>query len=352
MTRRSAKTTTMADVAARAGVSVATVSRVLSGHLTVAPAYRAQVETAVKELDYRPNRLARNLRKRNAEMIGVVVSDIENPHFAEMIHAAESEAYRHSYRLLLCNTDENRDRQSSYLQMLADEWPVGVLLAPCDPGGREISELLDRGIAVVAFDRPVLDERADSVLADNVGASRMAVEHLVERGYRHIAFVGTSPSVETGAARLAGYRAAAADAGIEAHSVNGGFRHSSGSVATSQLLSQWPDTDALITGNNMMAVGAMHALRQLGREVPRDVGFVSFDDPFFADLLAPPLTTLAQPVRAMVAAAVRLLLDRIEGRRGSVQHLVFNLELRVRESSSLRAVGPHLASADPWVRQR
>lgn len=337
---RGEKTVTMADVAERAGVSVATVSRVMSGHLSVTPAYRARVDAAIQELgSYRPNRLARNLRKQQTEMIGVVVSDIENPHFAEMIHAAESEAYRYGYRVLLCNTDESREKQASYLQILADERPLGVLLAPCDPAGAEIGQLLDLGIAVVAFDRPVLDRRVSSVLADNVAAARLAVDHLVESGHRRIAFVGTSPAVDTGATRLAGYRAAMSDAGLEARWTNGGFRIDTGELATNGLLDRWPDTDAIVAGNNMMAVGAIRALRQRGIAIPDDIGFVSFDDPSWAELVDPPLTTLAQPVRAMVAAAVRLLIDGIERRRRQPQRLVFGLELMIRKSSRPLAVG-------------
>jgi LacI family transcriptional regulator len=340
---RGEKTVTMVGVAKHAGVSVATVSRVIAGHPSVAPGHRARVEAAVLELGYRPNRLARNLRKRQSDMIGVVVSDIENPHFAEMIHVAESEAYRFGYRVLLCNTDESREKQASYLQMLADERPRGVLLAPCDPAGAEIGQLLDLGITVVAFDRPVLDSRVDSVLADNAAASRLAVDHLIQTGHQRISFVGTSPAVETGAARLAGYRAAMGDAGLEGRWENGGFRIETGQVATGRLLDRWPDSDAIVAGNNMMAVGAIRALRERGITIPDGIGLVSFDDPFWAELVDPPLTTLAQPLRAMVAAAVRLLIDGIEGRRRQPQRLVFGLELAIRASSGPLAVGRHAA---------
>src|ERR1035437_2624313 len=196
---------TMADVAARAGVSTATVSRVLSGRSSVAPEIRAKVSAAVEELSYRPNRLARNLRRQNAEMVGVVISDIENPHVSEMVHVAEEEAYRRGYRVLLCNTDEKSEKQQEYLQMLADERPLGVIIAPCDSSGPEIGQLIDLGIPVVAFDRPVKDERADAVLADSFEAARTAVEHLVGTGVTRIGYVALSTQLEPGARRLAGY---------------------------------------------------------------------------------------------------------------------------------------------------
>jgi DNA-binding LacI/PurR family transcriptional regulator len=327
----------MAEVADRAGVSTATVSRVLSGRSSVAPELRARVSAAVEELSYRPNRLARNLRRRNADMVGVVISDIENPHFAEMIHVAEEEAYRRGYRMLLCNTDESSEKQRSYLQMLADERPVGVILAPCDANGPEIGHLIDLGIPVVAFDRPVKDERADAVLADNYGAARMAVEHLVGSGFTRIGYVGISTQIETGARRLAGYKAAMTALGLEPRWVDGGLRLPTGFHATEQLLREWPEMEAMVVGNNMLAVGALQALRADKRRVPEEMAVVAFDDPFWAELVCPSLTTLAQPVRAMTSTAVRLLIDNIEGRHREPERIVFRFTLKIRESSSRSA---------------
>jgi LacI family transcriptional regulator len=343
---------TMVDVAAAAGVSVATVSRVVSGATSVAPEYHARVAAAVQELGYRPNKLARSLRRQKAEVIGVVVSDIENPHFAEVVHAAETEVFRNGYRMLLCNTDESVEKQQAYLQMLADEHPLGVILVPCDPAGVEIVQLLDLGVPVVAFDRSVRDDRADAIVPDNVEASKVAVHHLVEGGYRRIGFLGIAGRLETGAARLAGYKSAMAAAGLDACWEDGGLRVDTGVSATERLLERWPEVDGLIAANSMMAMGALHVLRARGLRVPDDVGIVAFDDPGWAELVDPPLTTLAQPIRAMVASAVRVLLDRIDARPGPPQHLTFGLELRVRESSRRRL--PSSLGADqkeptsPW----
>ncbi len=329
-------TVTMAQVAERAGVSIATVSRVLSGQASVAPEYKTRVKAAVEELAYRPSRLGRNLRRRATDMVGVVISDIENPHFSEMIHVAEEEAYRRGYRVLLCNTDESGDKQRDYLQMLAGERPVGVIIAPCDPSGPEISQLIDLGIPVVAFDRSVRDERADSVLADNELAGRLAVEHLIANGYTNIGYVALSPSIETGAQRFAGYMNAMNAAGLEPRWVDGGFRLATGYRATEHLLRESADLDALVTGNNMLTLGAVRALRVERRRVPQDVAVVGFDDPMWTELFQPPLTALAQPVRAMTSAAVRLLIDNIEGRRREPQKIVFRFDLKIRESSGAR----------------
>ena len=323
----------MRDVAARAGVSPATVSRVLNNAPTVRDEYREKVLAAIAELGYRPNRLARNLRRRNTEMVGVVVSDIENPHFTQMVRAVEDAAYRRGYRVLLCNTDESAAKQAAYLEMLAAERVLGVILSPSDPAAPEIRELLDHSIHVVAFDRAVDDERADAVLADGGAAARTAIRHLLEAGHERIAFIGGPRGVSTGAERLAGYEQAMRAAGLEPRWADGGFRIEGGQQAAEAMLDADPVPSALLVANNLMTIGARKALAARGRRVPADVALVGIDDPFWAELIEPPLTALAQPVREMADRAVTLLLERISGRRTEPRRDVFDFELRVRGSS-------------------
>jgi LacI family transcriptional regulator len=327
----------MRQVAERAGVSPATVSRVLNGRETVRADYRSRVLAAVAELDYRPNRLARNLRRQRADMIGVVVSDIENPHFSESVRAVEDAAYRRGYRVLLCNTDETPAKQSAYLAILAQERVLGVILSPSDPEGAEIAELLDLGIPVVAFDRAVRDARADAVVVDNVGATRLATDHLLGAGHRNVGFIGGPTGVETGAERLEGYTAAMTAAGLEPVVSSGRFRIEDGRTATHELLAGGPPPTALVVGNNLMAIGALRALREARLAVPAQVALVAVDDPFWAALVEPALTTVAQPVRAMAERAMSLLLERIEGRRRKSRRVVFEVELRRRRSCGTAA---------------
>jgi len=329
----------MRDVALRAEVSAATVSRVLNGSDTVGAAARERVLAAVADLGYRPNRLARNLRRQNAEMVGVVVSDIENPHFTEMVRAAEDAAFSRGYRMLLCNTDEQADKQRAYLDMLAGERVSGVILSPTEPGGEEIRMLLDLGIPVVAFDRHVRDPRADSVVSDGKGATRSATEHLIAGGHRNIAFLGGRPGVETAEERRAGYEAAMREAGLEPHEADGDFRIEGAMRAMEALLRDDGEVTALVIANNLMAIGAMRALVAAGRRVPDDIALIALDDPFWAALVQPPLSVLGQPVRRMTDAAMRLLLERIGGSSEPPQHLSFPFELRVRGSCGLQ----HLA---------
>jgi LacI family transcriptional regulator len=316
------------DVAERAGVSPATVSRVLNGVESVRFEYRERVLRAVEELGYRPNRLASNLRRQKAEMIGVVVSDIENPHFAEMVRAVEDAAYCRGYRVLLCNTDEDSEKQSAYLEELAAERVCGVLISPSDPSGEEISRLMDLGIPVIALERAVEDPRADAVVADDVGGVRMATEFLIRAGHYRIGFMsGPQTSVE----RRLGYEAAMREFGLEPRQASGGYGIL-GSRATTGALLEEGDVTALIVADNLMATGALEALRARGVRVPEEIALLAVDDPFWARLVEPPLTTLAQPVREMAGCAVRLLLERIAGDRERPRRVVFEFGLRVRGS--------------------
>jgi LacI family transcriptional regulator len=320
------------EVAERAGVSPATVSRVLNDSATVAESYRRRVTDAVAELDYRPNRLARNLRRQSVEMIGVVISDIENPHFSEMVRTVEDQAYEQGYRVLLCNTDESPDKQRAYLEILALERVLGAIVSPSDPSGREIAELLDLDIPVVAFDRVVDDPRADAVIVNNVDGTRRATQHLIDAGHERIGFVGGGVGVGTGSARQEGYESAMREARLAPFIVNGGFRIQGGHSAALELLGADPPPTALVGANNRMTAGALRALRDARLRVPDDVALVAIDDPFWTELVDPPLTTLAQPVGRMADAAMSLLLQRIEGRRERPMKLAFDLDLRVRAS--------------------
>lgn len=318
------------DVARRAGVSPATVSRVLNGTATVGKTKRELVTAAIEELGYRPNRLASNFRRLQTEMIGVVVSDIENPHFTEMVRAVEDAAYARGYRVLLCNTDEDPVKQRDYLGVLAAERVSGVILSPTDRSADEISELLDHDIPVVAFDRSVADERADMVLVENRSGTRAGVEHLLECGRTRIGFIGGPAGVQTADERRSAYEQAIAAAALEPLADDGGFRAEAAEHAARRLLEA--GATALLVANNLMTIGALQAIKDLRLRIPADVALLSVDDPPWARLTDPPLTTLAQPVREMAEAAVDLLLSRIGDRAAPPRRSIFQLELRHRGS--------------------
>jgi LacI family transcriptional regulator len=320
------------DVAQHAGVSSATVSRVLNGDTRVTIASRERVLETVRMLGYRPNRVARNLRRQQTEMIGVLVSDIENPHFTQAVRAIEDAAFPRGFRVLLCNTDETPEKQRAYLEMLAAERVRGVILVAADASDPMISQLLALDVPIVAFDRGVDDPLADAVIADNHDAAVRAVRHLRDVGRRQIGFIGGRPEIQTGQERLAGYLAAMEELQQEPRWVEGDFRVEGAHAATGHLLRDYPEIDGLVVANNLMTIGAMKALRQSGRTVGDDIGLVAFDDPVWAEFVDPPITALAQPVRRMAEQAVELLFERILGTRTQPRTMVFSLELRVRAS--------------------
>jgi DNA-binding LacI/PurR family transcriptional regulator len=333
------------DVAERAGVSVATVSRVLNGSAVVAEARKQRVLAAIDELNYRPSRIASNLRRRQrARMIGVLVSDIENPHFAELVRAIEDGASQRGYRVLLCNTDEREEKQDDYLSVLLAERVAGVILSPTNPAAPGIGELLDHGTAVVAIDRSVSDERADAVLVDNAGGTAMATRHLIAAGHSRIGFVGGPANVETAVLRRVGYEQAMREAGLAPLAVDGSFRIDGGEESTGRLLDRDRCT-ALITANNLITIGAMRTLRARGLRVPDAIALVAVDDPFWSELVEPPLTTLAQPVRRLAETAVSSLLERLEDERAEPKRLVLDFTLRVRGSCGVNASGGGRAEA-------
>lgn len=340
---------TIKDVAARAGVSPSTVSRALSGDVRVSGEARERVEQAIAELRYQPNRMARNLRRRQSETIGVVVSDIENPHFTRALRAIEDAAFARGYRVILCNTDETAEKQRAYLDVLAAERVVGVILVPADALDPTVSRLIDLDVPVVAFDRSVEDERADAVLADNHAAAALATEHLVNLGRQQIAFMAGRKEIQTGLERLAGYEEVMHRHGRPSIMGDGAFRLGIAQRAMMQMLEERPAIDAIVVANNLMTIGVLNALRELGKQVPRDFALVSIDDPPWAELVAPALTTLGQPTQQMATRAFDLLVDRITGKRNAARYDIFQFQLTVRESCGARSAGEQGRDGFPGI---
>jgi LacI family transcriptional regulator len=323
------------DVAKLANVSPATVSRVLNGATTVNQENRERVLDAIRASSYRPNQLARNLRRQQSEMIGVVVSDIENPHFSESVRVIEDAAYSAGYRVLLANSDETSSKQRSYLEMLAAERVIGVVISPADSAGAGTEALFGVGIPVVCFDRKIDDPRADAVVCENVDGLRRATEHLIYLGHSRIAYLGGRLDVETGIERLEGYNAAMRAAGLTPFSLTGSFRVEGAEEAMQQLLLTDPRPTAIVVANNLMTIGVLRVLRAHNLQIPKDIAIVSVDDPVWAEFVDPPLTTLAQPVRAMADAAMAMLMERIAGRT-EPHTVVLPFSLRVRASCGMQ----------------
>lgn len=330
---------TISDVARAAQVSTATVSRVLNGNTEVDPAMAARVRIAAEALSYRPSRIARSLRTRRSSVWALIISDIRNPFFTDIMRGVEDVAFANGYSVMLCNSDENLVKELDYLQLAQAEHMAGVILAPASLSETDISTLHDHGVPVVTVDRRLSSAAVDSVLVDNASGAEMAVAHLAAAGYRRIGFISGPSATSTGAERLAGYRAGVKSMKLRTTGAlirQGDFHEAGGKTAMAELLALPKPIDAVFVANNLMTLGALEAIAEAGLSVPTDIAVVGFDDMSWAPLLRPSLTTVAQPTYDLGAETARMLLGRINGFTGPARELMLAPSLRVRASSAPR----------------
>src|SRR5687767_4675653 len=304
------------EVAQRARVSIATVSRVLNKSDKVVPETRAVVEKALLDLGYRPSRVARRLRMNtgHAHLVGLIIPDIQNPFYAEIARGVEDAAYASEYALILCNSDENQERERFYLDVMQAESVDGIVLPPFDDTDVGVVEMVKTGIPVVCVDRSHAKVKTDLVEVDNYQGALEAVRHLVEKGHKSIALIEGRTQVSTSRERRRGYRDALAAGGIVPRKElmrAGDFKQESGRILTNELLDLRKPPTALFVCNNLMTVGALAALHQRGVRVPAEVALVGFDDLPWAEALDPPPTVVRQPAYDVGRQAMELLLKRI-----------------------------------------
>ena len=323
------------EVAKRAGVSIATVSRVLSGKSLVSPELAGRVKLAAIELHYRPNRAARSLRARETRAIGVLVPDIENPFFTSIIAGIEEILQAADYTLLLANYSEDPERESRLLRTLAGESVDGIIFTPSGAQSREYQRLLDTGIPMVAVSRKPEGLRVDVVGVDNEGGAAEAVRHLLKLGHVRIAFVNGTLAVSTGREKEAGYYRAFREAGVPVDPrliLHTDWRHPSGSKAMNELLDLPSRPTAVFGGNNMITLGILEVIHGRGLQIPRDIAVVGFDDLVWATSLRPSLTAVAQPCGDVGRKAAELLLARTADPTGETRNVEFAATLIVRYS--------------------
>ncbi|WDZ80205.1 LacI family DNA-binding transcriptional regulator (plasmid) [Ensifer adhaerens] len=305
------------DIAEKAGVSVATVSRALSGSSLVTDETRKRIHELARELNYRPNVSARNLRTRRSMSVLLVVRDVGNPFYLEILKGVEATAREAGYAVLMGNTENDPDREVEYFNMLRDGHADGMILMtgklpPPQPG--ESADLSHLPV-VVALE--MIETAAfPHVQIDNVAAASAAVEHLISLGHRRIAHIaGPLPEVMA-MHRRDGYRAAMAVAGLSipsGYEVRGDYLLESGEACAADLFALPEPPTAIFVANDEMAYGAIHALRRLGHDVPGDVSVVGFDDLYLSKAFYPPLTTVSQPRTEIGRTAMSLLLNIISG---------------------------------------
>ena len=332
---------TIVEVAKRARVSIATVSNVIRNTKRVSPELQERVQAAIRELDYYPNEIARSLKVKQTRMLGLVLPDITNPFFPEIIRGAEDTAFERGYFLVTANTDEQIGRERRTLSALRSYRVDGILLASA-PGTdtSHIRSTIASGLPLVCLDRPVSGVKTDAVLLDNVRGGRECVRHLIQRGHRRIAIITGLLQAQNARERLKGYEDALREADIPLNPalvLEGDFREGSGYRLGKLLMQKRVKPTAIFACNGVMTLGVLKAFEETGVRCPEDMALATFDDLAVDRSFHPHLTAVVQPSYEIGARAATILMDRIEGKltgEPSVVRIVPTLV--IRESTSLQ----------------
>jgi DNA-binding LacI/PurR family transcriptional regulator len=317
------------EVARRAKVSSATVSRVLSNKPHVREELKERVLRVVQDLGYEPNRVARSLRVQRSKVIGLIISDVRNSFFQQLVRAVEDIAYQQGYAVFLCNSDENPEKESLYVNLLRAERVAGVIMSPTRETTNACKTLLVAGIPAVAVDRSVLGTTLDSVLTDNSEAAYKLVQHLIGQGHKRIGGIFSDLGITTGRERFEGYKRALREAGLPLDETlvrtglpmdEDGYR-----LAKTLLESSKPPT-ALFTGSKLLTYGALHAIYDLGLAIPNDIALASFDKLDWMPAL-PPMSYAEQPAYELGKTASELLFQRLETPSRTAQKVVLESAL-------------------------
>jgi DNA-binding LacI/PurR family transcriptional regulator len=339
---------TLNEVAAAIGVAPMTVSRVVNGTGYVSEHTREKVLSAVKELNYRPNGLARNLKRQRTETVGLVLGDISNPYSTELANAVRESLSARGYNLFICISEHSAKEDIMAFESFVDHNVDGIIVATRAniEGDKDLKEIIERGMPVVVLGRDFHHDSVDSVSADNLAGGFEATRHLIDLGHRRIGFIGAAMSSRPNLKRLQGYINA-----LEAHDIEiderlvtgrkeavdevpGYSTEKMGYEGMKRLLSLPNRPTAVFARNDFTAVGAMTAIKEAGLSIPKDIAIVGFDDIPLAVHTSPRLTTVRQPMRLQGQLAAEMLLRRIGGNELQTRtERVLNCELIIREST-------------------
>jgi LacI family transcriptional regulator, galactose operon repressor len=340
---------TIADVAKHAGVSISTAARVLSGRGYAADETRRTVLEAAKELGYVPNQIARSLRTRQTNMVGLLIGDVENSFYSVIAKNVESVAKDAGYHVVLCNSDDDPADELEYLKLLEAMHVDALVVTPTTKNRRALANLIDKGMVIVQVDRRVEGLSADAILVDNEAGAISAVTNLIDAGHTRIGILAGDVEVPTARQRLAGYERALGDHRIPVRAElikTGSFHRAHAIEDATELIHAKPAPTAIFAANNILAEALLIALEQEGLRVPRDMSVVAFDDVQWMSMVQPAVTTVRQPIADISRSAAELVIRRLrEGRDGGATTVLFRTELverasvgQVRKTKATKAV--------------
>lgn len=328
---------TIKDVAALAGVSFTTVSHVLNNTRPVSAQARARVLAAVDEIGYLPSAVARSLRRSETKIVGVLVPNVRNPFFAELVVGVEEWCRQAGYSVFLCNSDNDPKHQQSYLRTLLEKRIDGLLLSSAGDTDTLATTFRHASVPVVTVDRLVPGARADRVSVNNQVGAAAAVSHLLDLGHHRIGCVSGPAEFEVTQERVAGWRSALRERGIDAPDdwlIESDFSTAGGYEAVKTLLTRQPELTAVFTSNDLMAMGALRAAAELGRSVPGQLSVVGFDGIELGSYIYPAITSVGCSIRDLGREAGRALIERIENPQAPFKDLQLTPQLVLRESTS------------------
>jgi LacI family transcriptional regulator len=326
----------MRDVAEMAGVSKATVSHVINETRFVEEATKQRVNQAIKELGYRPSLAARSLTTQRTRIIGCIVSDVTNHFFAEIVRGIENVLVSANYSLMVCNTNEVLEREEYYIDILLGQDVDGIIAAATSQNWQVLKEAVKRNIPVVLLDRTYDDASFPFVGVNNKQGAYLGTRHLIERGYRDIGILSGFHRLSTMQDRLAGFEWAMRESNLpvrEAWSLSSPLSIEAGTETIRKLMKLEDRPSAVFICNNLLSLGALIGIKQMGLRCPEDVAIVGFDDHPWAAVSNPPLTVIKQPTYAIGKTAAQKLLDALDRSESAIPSAVFNCELVIREST-------------------
>lgn len=336
----------MKDIARLAGVSLGTVSHVLNDSAGVREPVRQRVLKAVQEAGYQPSQLARALRRDKANMIGMIIPDITNPFFPAVVRGAEDVAFTNGFRLILCNTDNDHSKELVHLNELRTYLPAGLIVIPSNFSDltAQAESYRRAGTGVVCIDRLPKNWSGDSVTADNEAGAYNAARCLLQRGHTKLAVITGPLHLTNAKERLGGFKRAVREATLSLspeYIQESSFDKAGGHSKALVLLRLIPRPTAIFAGNDMIALGALLAIREVGLRCPEDVSLIGFDDLDLAETTNPSLSSVSQSGYQLGTTAARILLERLEGDKSPAKHLVLETTMKLRHS-----VGPPPAVAE------
>lgn len=329
---------TIYDVASLAGVSLATVSRVINDHPNVRPSTREKVLAAMRDLGYQPSLVAAALTTKQTNTIGLLVPDISNPFFAEICRSVEDACAERGFSTIICNTDERMDREAAQIALLRQKGVDGMIFSSALEGDEHILRLIQSDYPIVLLSRGLDGQAVDTVSVDDFEGGLVATRYLLNIGHRRIALLGGPLRSTPGLYRKKGFEAAFEQQRVApdpALIFSGEFTIQSGMAMAEQMIQTvTPLPTAIVAGNDLIAIGAIKVLRRHGIRVPKDISVVGYDHTSLADVVDPVLTSVEQPIELMGRKAVELLAERIAGRRTVASKVVLPPRLVLGDSTS------------------